>query len=58
MRFGEKSLKTHDVNSKLLGIDFHDFIEKEAYSTAVELASAFGLSVGDAKKLKKQVGRY
>jgi len=58
MRFGEKSIKTHDVSSKLLGVDFHDFIEKEAHSTSVELASEFGLSVGEARKLKKQIGRY
>ncbi|WP_193224595.1 hypothetical protein [Bacillus sp. B1-b2] len=58
MRFGEKHIAASGADSKLLGIDFHDFMEKEGNNNAVELASEFGLSLGDVKKLKKQLGKY
>ncbi|CAM5564885.1 MULTISPECIES: hypothetical protein [Niallia] len=57
MRFGEKSSSTSEIDSKLLGVDFHDFIQREGNSNAVELASEFGLSLGEVKKLKKQLGK-
>ncbi|CAI9396830.1 hypothetical protein ACTQ5K_05370 [Niallia sp. Sow4_A1] len=58
MRFGEKSLSVSEIDSKLLGVDFHDFIKREGNSSnAVELASEFGLSLGEVKKLKKQLGK-
>ncbi|WP_400242603.1 hypothetical protein AB3U99_16305 [Niallia sp. JL1B1071] len=57
MRFGEKSLSVSEIDSKLLGVDFHDFIKREGNSNAVELASEFGLSLGEVKKLKKQLGK-
>ena len=58
MRFGEKHLSANGLDSKLLGIDFHDFMEKEGNSNVVELASEFGLSLGEIKKLKKQLGKF
>jgi hypothetical protein len=57
MRFGEKSLSTNEIDSKLLGINFHDFMEKGSDTNALELAAEFGLSLGEVKKLKKQMER-
>lgn len=57
MRFDEKSLSANSIDSKLMGVNFHDFMEKESSSNVLELASEFGLSVGEVKKLKKQLGR-
>ncbi|HWJ76991.1 MAG TPA: hypothetical protein VNR61_02820 [Niallia sp.] len=58
MRFGEKHSNANGLDSKLLGIDFHDFMEKEGNSNVVELATEFGLSIGEVKKLKKQMGKF
>ncbi|MFT8319934.1 MAG: hypothetical protein ABF649_03420 [Bacillus sp. (in: firmicutes)] len=57
LRFGEKSLSANQINAKLLGVNFHDFMEKESNTNAVELAAEFGLSLGDVKVLKKQLGK-
>ncbi|WP_168714363.1 hypothetical protein [Niallia nealsonii] len=45
------------IGSKLLGVNFHDFIEKESRNNVLELAAEFGLSVGQVKQLKKQLER-
>lgn len=58
MRFGEKHITASGMDSKLLGVDFHDFMEKEGNNNTVELATEFGLSLGDVKKLKKHLGKY
>ena len=58
VRFGEKHLTANAMDSKLLGVDFHDFMEKEGNSNVIELASEFGLSLGEVKKLKKQMGKF
>lgn len=55
MRFGEKSNSANDIDSKLLGVNFHEFLEKENQSSVLELATEFGLSLGEVKKLKKQM---
>lgn len=57
MRFSEKGHQTHRSAHQLFGVNFHDFIQKEMDSTPVELASEFGISVGDVQKLKKHLGR-
>ncbi|GKU81399.1 YybS family protein [Niallia sp. NCCP-28] len=57
MRFGEKNLSAGTIGSKLLGVNFHDFIEKESRNNVLELAAEFGLSVGEVKQLKKQLER-
>lgn len=43
--------------NEVFGVDFHDFIQKENNSTSVELATEFGLTLGDVRKLKKQLHR-
>ncbi len=43
--------------NQLFGVDFHDFIQSEPKNTTFELAAEFGLTLGDVKKLKKQLDR-
>jgi hypothetical protein len=50
-------MNAHSPESRLFGVDFHDIMQKEQQSTAYELASEFGLSLGDVKKLKKHLER-
>ncbi|MBN6887822.1 putative NAD-dependent epimerase/dehydratase family protein [Cytobacillus horneckiae] len=57
MRFGEKGMNVQSGENKLFGVDFHDFIQSEQYSTMLELASEFGVSIQDVRKLKKKLGR-
>jgi hypothetical protein len=57
MRFGDKGLDIQKGENKLFGVDFHDFLQKEQSSNMVELASEFGLSVRDIRKLKKHLER-
>lgn len=57
MRASDKGLLVEKAENKLFGVDFHDFIQKEQGETMFELASEFGLTVGDVKKLKKRLER-
>jgi uncharacterized NAD-dependent epimerase/dehydratase family protein len=57
MRFGEKGLVSHTGINQIYSVDFHDFIQREQQANMVELASEFGLSLHDVKKLKKQLER-
>lgn len=57
MRFSEKGMKVQSADSRLFGVDFHDFLQKEHELNALELASEFGLTIGDVKKLKKHLER-
>lgn len=57
MRASDKGWKTQSADSHLFGVNFHDFIEKEQESSSFELASEFGLSIRDVKKLKKYLER-
>ncbi|GAA2716104.1 hypothetical protein GCM10009865_48000 [Aeromicrobium ponti] len=43
--------------NQLFGLDFHDFIQKEQSSNMIELASEFGLTLKDVRKLKKKLER-
>lgn len=57
MRYSDKAFSTHDGENQLFGVDFHDFIQKEKDSNMIELASEFGLSIRDVRKLKKKLER-
>ncbi len=57
MRASDKNNMIQKAENKLFGIDFHDFIQKEQTDTMVELATEFGLTVGDVRKLKKRLER-
>lgn len=57
MRYSDKAFSTQDGDNQIFGVDFHDFIQKEKNSNMVELASEFGLSIRDVKKLKNRLER-
>jgi len=57
MRNSAKGDLVHSEMSGLFNVDFHEFLEKETECTAFELASEFGLSLRDVRKLKKQLSR-
>lgn len=57
MRFSEKGNLIHQGPQEIFGVDFHEFIEKEAHANTFELASEFGLTLRDVRKLKKQLER-
>jgi hypothetical protein len=57
MRSSEKDMNIQSMDGRLFGVDFHDFIQKEQFATSFELASEFGLTMRDVKKLKKHLER-
>ncbi|MDN3018656.1 hypothetical protein PH210_20940 [Paenibacillus sp. BSR1-1] len=57
MRSSDKGMNIQSMNGRLFGVDFHDFIEKEQHASSIELASEFGLTMSDIRKLKKLLGR-
>lgn len=56
LRSSEKHSQASQAH-EVLGVNFHDFIAREEYTTTYELASEFGISLGDVRKLKKQLYR-
>ncbi len=56
MRSSEKKEQAHR-SGQLLGLDFHDFIEKERHASNFELAAEFGLSLKEVRILKKRIQR-
>jgi hypothetical protein len=57
MRSSDKEMNVQSVEARIFGVDFHDFIQKEQNSNTFELASEFGLSMRDVRKLKKHMER-
>ena len=57
MRLSHKGMTVHAGENQLFGMDFHDFIQSEQHNTTFELASEFGLTIGDVRKLKKHLER-
>ena len=57
MRLGNKGMMVHAADNKLFGVNFHDFIQRDQNATLVELASEFGITTGDVRKLKKHLER-
>ncbi|MDF2556188.1 MAG: hypothetical protein K0R71_16 [Bacillales bacterium] len=57
MRVSEKAFDKNYGSNQLFGVDLHDFTQKESSNSFVELATEFGISVGDVMKLKKQMER-
>lgn len=57
MRFSDKGMSIQQGENQLFGVDFHDFLQKEQSSNMIELASEFGLSMRDVRKLKKHLER-
>lgn len=57
MRNSSKAMSATTGENQLFGVDFHDFIQREQQANMYELASEFGLTLGDVKKLKKHLER-
>jgi hypothetical protein len=57
MRHSDKGETSHYNSNDVFGVNFHEFAEKEQQSNLYELASEYGLSLREAKKLKKQLNR-
>lgn len=57
MRFSEKNMHAQAGDKGVFGIDFHDFIESQQNSNTFELASEFGITIRDVRKLKKRLER-
>lgn len=57
MRSSEKGMNIQSMDGRIFGVDFHDFIQKEQNSNTFELASEFGLTINDVRKLKKHLER-
>jgi hypothetical protein len=54
MKFSEKDQTSLSGGNQVLGVDFHDFIQKEQSANLVEMASEFGVNVRTIKNLKKR----
>lgn len=57
MRFSDKAMSVQQGDNQLHGVDFHDFMQKEQSMNMIEMASEFGLTVRDVRKLKKYMER-
>ncbi|WP_180954457.1 hypothetical protein [Bacillus sp. V5-8f] len=57
MKFSEKGQTCLNGENQVFGVDFHDFIQKQQGSDLMELASEFGLTMRDARNLKRKLGR-
>ncbi|MFX3624525.1 MAG: hypothetical protein ACE3JP_10870 [Ectobacillus sp.] len=57
MRMSDKANSVTNSANQLFNVNFHDFVSKDQSTTSMELASEFGVSLKDVKKLKKHLGR-
>lgn len=57
MRASDKNEHVNIDSKNVFGVHFRDRIEKQDLSISVELASDFGVTLGDVRKLKKQLHR-
>ncbi|WP_165786660.1 hypothetical protein [Heyndrickxia camelliae] len=57
MRINDKNQMINAGSSQIFHTDFHHFIERENQTHSMELASEFGLSLGEIKLLKKKMER-
>ncbi|MGE8206126.1 hypothetical protein ACQKP0_16495 [Heyndrickxia sp. NPDC080065] len=57
MRANERNQQVSDGTNQIFGANFHEFIQKENQASSLELASEFGLSLGEVKLLKKKLER-
>lgn len=57
MRAGSKQITTGNGHHQLIGVDFHDFTQKEEQLTNYELAMEFGISLRSVKDLKRKLSK-
>ncbi len=57
MRQSKKERFAQESNRRLFSVDFHDFLAKESTMNDVELSGEFQISIGDVRRLKRQIRR-
>jgi hypothetical protein len=57
MRQSNKESFAQESNRRLFSVDFHDFLEKEAQLSDVELAQEFHISVRDVQLMRRKMKR-
>lgn len=57
MRAGSKQSNTGNGHHQLIGVDFHDFIQKEEQLTNYELAEEYGITLGSVRNLKRKLSK-
>lgn len=57
MRMNESGRNAANGANQMLHMNFQDFVSKEQNTVSMELASEFGISLQDVKKLKKHFNR-
>lgn len=55
MRKGIKDMQKQPSISNFTSIDLHNFIEREAILTELEISRELGLSIGEIRQLKKNI---
>jgi hypothetical protein len=57
LKFNDKAQRSLNAENQLMGVNFHDFIQREQNADSMELASEFGLNLREVKRLKKRLER-
>lgn len=57
MRMNESGRNAANSANQMLHMNFQDFVSKEQNTVSMELASEFGVSLQDVKKLRKHFNR-
>lgn len=57
MKNGDKGISVQQGNNHALGVNFRDPLQREQSSSMVELASEFGVTATDVRKIKKHLER-
>lgn len=57
MRQSKKETFANEANRRLLSVDFHDFLEKEAALNDVEMSQEFHLSIRQVQELRSKIRR-
>ncbi|WP_018661065.1 hypothetical protein [Heyndrickxia acidiproducens] len=57
MRATDKNETVNKGIHQIYGVNFRDYSSSESNAVSAELATEFGLSSGEAKLLKKKLGR-
>ena len=57
MRASDKAMNAQSMEGRLFGADFHDSNQNDPQNNSSDLASEFGLSGRDVRKLKKHLER-
>lgn len=58
MRQGSKEKWAQQMNHRLMSVDFHDFLSREAvHDSDVEISREMGLSIREVRELRRKMER-